>query len=50
MGDSIMKIIFRMFSIFWALLCSILVDSARVDARLTILPGSVPVHLLQDPD
>ena len=45
-----MKIIRRMFSISLALLCSILVNSARVDARLTILPGSVPVDLLQDAD
>lgn len=45
-----MKIIRRIFSISLALLCSILVNSARVDARVTILPGSVPVDLLQDAD
>jgi hypothetical protein len=44
-----MRIICRMFSIFLALLCSILVNSTRVDARVTILPPSFPVHLLQEP-
>ena len=45
-----MKMVCRMFSISLALLCSFLVNSARVDARVTILPGSVPIDLLQDAD
>ena len=39
----------RMFSISLALLCSFLVNSARVDARVTIL-RIVPIDLLQDAD